>query len=239
MDNSTKLTINKTTANVPIRVEDGVDLTAIRIGKQRVARNKKTKVSDLKTAILLHRDQTKSAETASPPQVVETQDLDQSDLKQIVPAFIDQSQSTELDEIVFASLKELTRLQAKGKDQAPEKRYKYKKFVVGIREVDRAVNRTEAKGVIVAFNLEWGIDALDKQIMDLRKACIEEEIPFFFALNKRKLGKALDKSMKQSIVGIVNLDGIHQQWRKILELVEDLRNNIPDGTKSQSGEIQV
>jgi hypothetical protein len=45
----------------------------------------------------------------------------------------------------------------------------------------------------------------------------------FYALNKRKIGKALDKSMKQSIVGVVSLEGIYQDWRKILDMVNELR----------------
>ena len=220
--NEGQLKFNKATAHIRLRPDSETDLTAIRIGKQRFARKKETKPSVLKSAIVEFRSHRNGSET---------HDLNQNRSEHSSSPVIDQSQeassylpypaSDELDEILFGVLKELSRLQARGKDQPPEKKYKYKKFVVGFREVDRALRRSELKGVIVATNLEEAPE-LGDLISALSRDCLEKEVPLLFSLTRRRMGKALGKSMKQSLVGIVNLDGVYQPWRQALSLVETL-----------------
>jgi ribosomal protein L7Ae-like RNA K-turn-binding protein len=217
-----KLVINKYIGNIPIRADADIDITAIRIGKQRVARKKIEKPSELKMAINQHRSNIQGKPHDPAPQLDRLNEQGGCESSSR-PPFLDQIQSEELDLLVYKALRELSRLQAKGKDQPKERKYKYKKFVVGLREVQRAVGRNEVKGVIVSFNLESGVDALDKLILELKNTCEAREVPMFYALNKRKIGKALDKSMKQSIVGVVSLEGIYQDWRKILDMVNELR----------------
>jgi ribosomal protein L7Ae-like RNA K-turn-binding protein len=238
MEDRGRLSINKSTVNVPFRRDPEIDLTAIRIGKNRIARKKDAKLSDVKQAILSHRQSTVQAPTITshgsnndefdPPGAVERPGSS---------PYISQCLSEELDLLVFKLLKELSRLQARGVNQPVEKRYKYKKFVAGIREVERSLNRGELKGVVVATNLETGVDVLDNLLLDLKTLSEEKEIPFVISLSKRKLGKALGKSMKQSVVGITNLDGVHQEWKIIIEQVESLRRKFIDKTPIQVSEL--
>ena len=210
------LVINKATAHIPIRADAEIDITAIRIGKQRIARNNKHKLSELKKAIIEHRTEAIAASECAPQQTpAEYQELPLSCLDLPVES-LDTGKS-EKDELCFKILKELSRLQQKGLSQPAEKRYKYKKFVVGFREVERALARNELKGIIVAVNIEEAEDLL--QLVDgIRTSCIEKEIPFLRGLTRRRMGKALGKSMKQSLVGIVNLDGVHQDWKALQSL---------------------
>lgn len=189
------LVINKATAHIPIRADAEIDITAIRIGKQRIARKDKQKLSALKKAIVEHREEPAPQQAVGP----------------VEPEMFEPS---ETDELCFKILKELSRLQQKGLTQPAEKRYRYKKFVVGFREVERALFRNELKGVILAVNLEEA-DELHRLVAELEATCKEKEIPFIHCLTRRRLGKALGKSMKQSVVGIFNLDGVHQDWKSL------------------------
>lgn len=225
------LKLNKATAHIPIRADDSIDITAIRIGKQRIARKKDAKLSDLKQAIL------HSRVVITPEQAILESGVDAAREKNFSP-YMDYPASEELDELAFSTLKELARLQAKGKDQPLEKQYKYKKYIVGFREVERAIRRAELKGVVVATNLEV-VDQLECMVGKLYEECKKMEIPLVFALNRRKIGNALGKSMKQSLVGILSLDGVHQDWKRMLSLTDSLRNAITDGSLVQTPESHV
>jgi len=212
------LKLNKATSHIAFRPDNSIDLTAIRIGKQRVARKRDERLSDLKQAIIKGRELYEGVQnqesTAGEPTELH---------RGLNPNYMDHCVSIELDEIAFVLLKELGRLQAKGKDQPAEKQYKYKKFIVGFREVERALRRDELRGVIVATNLEE-VDQLDCMVTKLHFDCKVKQVPLHFALNRRRIGKALGKSMKQSLVGILNLDGVHQEWKRMLSISESLRN---------------
>lgn len=225
------LKLNKATSHIPIRVDDSIDITAIRIGKQRIARKKDAKLSDLKQAIL------HSREVIAPELATVVSDVDAAREK-CFPSYMDYSASVQLDDLAFSTLKELARLQAKGKDQPLEKQYKYKKYIVGFREVERAIRRAEVKGVVVATNLEV-VDQLECMVDKLYEECKKMDIPLVFALNRRKIGKALSKSMKQSLVGIISLDGVHQDWKRMLSLTESLRNARSDRSLVQTPESHV
>ena len=224
MDDHTKLTINKSTANIPFRRDADIDLTAIRIGKNRVARRKGPKISDLKQAILLQRSTTTAPSFSVEPDEIhrESQPPDPPTDDISVPYF-DHSPSDRLNELMFRVLKELSRIQARGSEQPLEKRYKYKRIVTGIREVHRALIRGDIEGIVVATNLERGVEELDNLITGLKNSAEKENIPFIIALNKRRIGKALSKSMKQSVVGITSLEGVYPEWREILAEVGCLR----------------
>ena len=55
-----------------------------------------------------------------------------------------------------------------------------------------------------------------QEILDLAKA---EDLPILYELNKRKLGKALGKSIKVAVVGIQNADGAHEQFKKLKKML--------------------
>jgi len=113
-------------------------------------------------------------------------------------------------------LGELMRLQLRNKDDKNARARR--RLVMGLREVARGIRAHKVKMIIMANNLdEYGaIDSKLQEILDLAK---EEELPVLFELNKRKLGKALGKSIKVAVVGIQNADGAHEQFKKLKKLV--------------------
>jgi len=43
----------------------------------------------------------------------------------------------------------------------------------------------------------------------------QNEIPILFELNKRRLGKAIGKTIKVSVVAVQNADGAHEKFKKL------------------------
>ncbi len=113
-------------------------------------------------------------------------------------------------------LGELMRLQERSKDDKNARARR--RIVMGLREVARGIRARKDNMVVMANNLdEYGaIDSKLQEILDLARA---EELPVLYELNKRKLGKALGKSIKVSVVGIQNADGAQEQFKKLKKMV--------------------
>ena len=114
-------------------------------------------------------------------------------------------------------LKELMRLQLRSRDDKNARARR--RLVMGLREVSRGIRAHKVKMVVMANNLdEYGvIDTKLEEILELARA---EDLPVFFEFNKRKLGKALGKSVKVSVVGIQNADGAYESYKKLKRLAE-------------------
>ena len=64
---------------------------------------------------------------------------------------------------------------------------------------------------------EYGaIDSKLQEILDLARA---EDLPVLFEMNKRKLGKAIGKSIKIAVIGVQNADGAHEQFKKLKKML--------------------
>ena len=118
--------------------------------------------------------------------------------------------------LLFEMLGELMRLQERSKDDKNARARR--RVVMGLREVARGIRARKVKMVVMANNLdEYGaIDSKLQEILDLARV---GELPVLYELNKRKLGKALGKSIKVSVVGIQNADGAHEQFKKLKKMV--------------------
>lgn len=118
--------------------------------------------------------------------------------------------------ILIEMLGELMRLQERNKgDKNARAR---RRLVMGLREVARGIRARKVKMVVMANNLdEYGaIDSKLQEILDMARA---EDVPVIFELNKRKLGKALGKSIKVSVVGVQNSDGAQEQFKKLRKIM--------------------
>ena len=113
-------------------------------------------------------------------------------------------------------LGELIRLQERSKDDKNARARR--RIVMGLREVARGIRAHKVKMIVMANNLdEYGaIDTKLQEILDLARV---EGLPVLYELNKRKLGKALGKSIKVSVVGIQNADGAHEQFKKLKKML--------------------
>ena len=117
--------------------------------------------------------------------------------------------------LLFDMLSELMRLQLRAKDNKNAKARR--RLVMGLREVCRGIRARKVKMIVMANNVDQygALDAKLQEILDLAK---EHGLPVIFELNKRKIGKALGKTIKVSVVGIENADGAYEPFKKLKQL---------------------
>ena len=114
---------------------------------------------------------------------------------------------------IIEMLSELMRLQRRAMEENNVKAKR--RLVMGLREVARGIRSHKVKLVIMANNLdEYGV--IDQTVQDIVDLAKTEEVPIYYELNKKGLGKAVGKSIKVAIVGVQSADGAHQQYKKLM-----------------------
>lgn len=86
---------------------------------------------------------------------------------------------------------------------------------MGIREVTKHLKLAKLKCVILAPNCEkiQTKGGLDDAINNIIKASMEQNVPFLFALGRKGLGKAVNKLVPISVVGIFDYSGAEVFYR--------------------------
>ncbi|XP_072848476.2 selenocysteine insertion sequence-binding protein 2 isoform X1 [Pogona vitticeps] len=133
--------------------------------------------------------------------------------------------SKEVDSCVTDLLKELVRFQDRLYQKDPVKAKMKRRLVMGLREVLKHLKLKKLKCVIISPNCEkiqskGGLDETLHLIIDY--AC-EQNIPFVFALNRKALGRCLNKAVPVSVVGIFSYDGAQDYFHKMVELTMEAR----------------
>jgi selenocysteine insertion sequence-binding protein 2 len=117
--------------------------------------------------------------------------------------------------LLIEMLGELMRLQHRAIEDKNAKARR--RIVMGLREVARGIRSHKVKMIVMANNLDpYG--AIDEKLQEILDLAREEDVPVIFELNKRRLGKAVGKNIKVSVVGIQNADGAHHQFKKLASL---------------------
>ncbi|XP_028017468.2 selenocysteine insertion sequence-binding protein 2 isoform X5 [Balaenoptera acutorostrata] len=134
--------------------------------------------------------------------------------------YCSQMLSKEVDACVTDLLKELVRFQDRMYQKDPVKAKTKRRLVLGLREVLKHLKLKKLKCIIISPNCEkiqskGGLDDTLHTIIDY--AC-EQNIPFVFALNRKALGRSLNKAVPVSVVGIFSYDGAQDQFHKMVEL---------------------
>eukprot|EP00741_Cyanophora_paradoxa_P024044 tig00021721_g23219.t1 len=124
-----------------------------------------------------------------------------------------------------ALLAKLVEFQTRLRTHDPINYKRKKRYVCGLREVQRGVEAGRVRCCVVAPDIEpvaapGGLDDILAAILAASRA---RAIPVVFALSRNRLGRALGKRMKMSVVGIYNPDGAHEQYREMLTLAEAAR----------------
>ncbi|XP_048477410.1 selenocysteine insertion sequence-binding protein 2-like isoform X2 [Rhincodon typus] len=133
--------------------------------------------------------------------------------------------SKEVDSYVTDLLKELVRFQDRLYQKDPIKAKKKRRIVMGLREVLKHLKLKKLKCVIISPNCEriQSKGGLDETLHTIIEVAREQEIPFVFALNRKALGRCVNKAVPVSVVGIFSYDGAESQFHQMVELTEEAR----------------
>ncbi|XP_074137578.1 selenocysteine insertion sequence-binding protein 2 isoform X1 [Sminthopsis crassicaudata] len=162
--------------------------------------------------------------------------------------YCSQMLSKEVDDCVMDLLKELVRFQDRMYQKDPVKAKTKRRLVMGLREVLKHLKLKKLKCVIISPNCEkskskGGLDETLHTIIDY--AC-EQNVPFVFALNRKALGRSVNKVVPVSVVGIFSYDGAQDQFHKMIELTMEARqaykvmlSTLKEGTEALESENPI
>eukprot|EP00118_Oscarella_pearsei_P005786 m.26535 g.26535 ORF g.26535 m.26535 type:complete len:656 (+) comp29401_c0_seq2:330-2297(+) len=201
-----------------------LDATApvARRGKEREIPKVK-KPSALKKIILKEREEKRKArEISESAQQMKARRLHGKRFRD----YCDQILDKRVDEVVVDLLQKLVQFQDRQYHKDPQKAKSKRRIVLGLREVSKHLKVGKLKCVVVTPNLESISSAggIDEMLQKIRSMCFEQDVPIVFALTRKGLGKAVNKKVPVSIVGVFNYDGANEQFDHVIELTHEARS---------------
>jgi ribosomal protein L7Ae-like RNA K-turn-binding protein len=131
----------------------------------------------------------------------------------------------DIDAICTALLQEIVRFQDRLYHKNPIKAKMKRRYVMGIREVTKHLKLNKLKCVILAPNCEkiQSKGGLDDAINFIIQTSMEQNVPFVFALGRKGLGKAVNKLVPISVVGIFDYSGAEEYFKRLVELANNAK----------------
>ncbi|XP_069618306.1 selenocysteine insertion sequence-binding protein 2 [Ranitomeya imitator] len=138
--------------------------------------------------------------------------------------------SKEVDACVTELLKELVRFQDRLYLKDPVKAKTKRRLVMGLREVLKHLKLKKLKCIIISPNCEkiQSKGGLDDTLQSIINFACEQNIPFVFALNRKALGRCVNKAVPVSVVGIFSYDGAQDHFHKLYDLTMKARQDYKD-----------
>ncbi|XP_053910647.1 selenocysteine insertion sequence-binding protein 2 isoform X3 [Cuculus canorus] len=138
--------------------------------------------------------------------------------------------SKEVDSCVTDLLKELVRFQDRLYQKDPVKAKIKRRLVMGLREVLKHLKLKKLKCVIISPNCEkiQSKGGLDETLHNIIDCACAQNIPFVFALNRKALGRCVNKAVPVSVVGIFSYDGAQDYFHRMVQLTTEARKAYKD-----------
>lgn len=145
-------------------------------------------------------------------------------------SYCSQVLSKEVDSCVTDLLKELVRFQDRLYQKDPVKAKIKRRLVMGLREVLKHLKLKKLKCVIISPNCEkiQSKGGLDETVHNIIDCACEQNIPFVFALNRKALGRCVNKAVPVSVVGIFSYDGAQDHFHRMVQLTTEARKAYKD-----------
>ncbi|XP_017598219.1 PREDICTED: selenocysteine insertion sequence-binding protein 2 [Corvus brachyrhynchos] len=145
-------------------------------------------------------------------------------------SYCSQVLSKEVDSCVTDLLKELVRFQDRLYQKDPVKAKIKRRLVMGLREVLKHLKLKKLKCVIISPNCEkiQSKGGLDETLHNIIDCACEQNIPFVFALNRKALGRCVNKAVPVSVVGIFSYDGAQDHFHRMVQLTTEARKAYKD-----------
>jgi ribosomal protein L7Ae-like RNA K-turn-binding protein len=133
---------------------------------------------------------------------------DPATLRDYVMQDLDSQLDTEVSKLLLKANRFSTR--HKVFETTPQVRY----TVNGLKEVCRALNSGKVKCVVIAPDIEDSTSngGVDDRIREILGSAYERDVPVVFALSRTRLGLALGKSLKMSVIGFLETKGMQEQF---------------------------
>ncbi|XP_071789290.1 uncharacterized protein [Asterias amurensis] len=133
----------------------------------------------------------------------------------------------DIDACCTTLLQTLVKFQDRQYQKDPTKAKSKRRIVMGLREVTKHLKLKKIKCIIVSPNLEriQSKGGLDEALNRITALSNEQTVPVVFALGRKALGRAVNKLVPVSVVGIFNYDGAQEHYKNLLDLTKSARDN--------------
>lgn len=127
------------------------------------------------------------------------------------------STSSILDDCVIRFLVRLVELQNRGLSEPKERFYKFKRYLCGFREVERALLRGTLVCVLCAVDVEPsdGDHGTTTAIQAIESESITRQIPFISGGTRKAFKKAIGCITRPSIIGVLKFDGAESEFASV------------------------
>ncbi|XP_050069929.1 selenocysteine insertion sequence-binding protein 2 [Anopheles maculipalpis] len=132
--------------------------------------------------------------------------------------------SDELRDLAEDVVVKLFNYQTKAYAKNPIKAVANKRFVVGFNEVLKLLELRKIRLVLVAPDLEPN-ETIDQMVSNVKMLCRQSQVPYLFALKRRKIGFHLLKKAPISCVGVLSYAGCEDTVKQMLSVVEQERES--------------
>ncbi|XP_035902674.1 selenocysteine insertion sequence-binding protein 2 [Anopheles stephensi] len=132
--------------------------------------------------------------------------------------------SEELRELAEDVVVKLFNYQTKAYAKNPIKAVANKRYVVGFNEVLKLLELRKVRLVLVAPDLEPN-ETIDQMVSNVKMLCRQSQVPYLFALKRRKIGFHLLKKAPISCVGVLSYAGCEDTVKQMLLVVEQERES--------------
>uniref|UniRef100_A0A8C0H986 SECIS binding protein 2 n=1 Tax=Chelonoidis abingdonii TaxID=106734 RepID=A0A8C0H986_CHEAB len=187
----------------------------------------------------VHQCEESTTEDQTLTQDTKTEYLTLEQLLIFFSSYCSQVLSKEVDSCVTDLLKELVRFQDRLYQKDPVKAKTKRRLVMGLREVLKHLKLKKLKCVIISPNCEkiQSKGGLDETLHTIIDCACEQNIPFVFALNRKALGRCVNKAVPVSVVGIFSYDGAQDHFHKMVELTMEARHAYKDMVAALEEEV--
>lgn len=143
--------------------------------------------------------------------------------------------TSELKNIVEELLITLRNFQSRLRALNPQKAKAKRRLISGFRETIRSLESNKIKCVIMAPNIDEirSPGGLNDAIQKILKLARKKNVEVVYALRKNRLGRAMGKKHKLSIVGIRDYDGANELFNKMLQLARQGRKSYSNRMKQE------
>lgn len=136
--------------------------------------------------------------------------------------FCRQAITAEINRLAAFVLSELVRFQDRAFAKDPVKAKIRRRLGFGMREVEKLLALGKVKAVFLAPDIVAN-QALDAAVEKLVQQAASSAVPVVFALNRHRLAHVCRKRnfAKVSCVGVFNYDGCNEEFKQLVQLVEE------------------
>uniref|UniRef100_M4C6Y3 Ribosomal protein eL8/eL30/eS12/Gadd45 domain-containing protein n=1 Tax=Hyaloperonospora arabidopsidis (strain Emoy2) TaxID=559515 RepID=M4C6Y3_HYAAE len=112
----------------------------------------------------------------------------------------------------------LAHLQGRAHTQNPRHSRRSRRFVLGMHEVRRGLLCSKIRLLVMAADQDE-CQVLDDKRAELVSIAAKQGVPTLAPMNRRKLGRVLQKSVRVSCVGVYSVEGANDLFRQLLQRI--------------------